>query len=147
MWSYQGNPFDHSLIDGNMGYIYLITNTVSGRRYIGKKLFFFAKTSIKTVTLKNGTKKKKKIKSQVPSDWQDYWSSSDELKKDVESLGETNFTREILYLCKTKGMMGYLEAKLQFQHEVLEYPTEWYNRIVNCKIHAIHVKELHKCLT
>lgn len=140
MWTFEGKPFSSELIDGHIGFVYLITNTASGRRYFGKKLFFFAKTSLKTVTLKNGTKKKKKIRSQIPSDWEDYWSSSDELKKDVESIGEDKFTREILYLCKAKGMMGYLEAKLQFQFEVLEKPAEFYNGIINCKIHRSHVK-------
>lgn len=131
MWLYQGKEFTEDLIDKNIGYVYLITNLTSGRKYIGKKLFWFSKTR---------TLKGKKKKEKVLSDWKEYWSSSDDLKKDVADLGEHNFTREILHLCMNKGTMSYLEAKLQFQHEVLEKPDEWYNGIINCKIHRTHVK-------
>jgi len=131
MWLYQNKEFTDDLIEKNIGYVYLITNLTSGRKYIGKKLFWFSKTR---------TLKGKKKKEKVLSDWKEYWSSSDDLKKDVADLGEHNFTREILHLCMNKGTMSYLEAKLQFQYEVLEKPDEWYNGIINCKIHRTHVK-------
>lgn len=131
MWLYQGKEFTEDLIEKNIGYVYLITNLTNGKKYIGKKLFWFSKTR---------TIKGKKKKEKVLSDWKEYWSSSDDLKKDVVDLGEHNFTREILHLCMNKGTMSYLEAKLQFQHEVLEKPDEWYNGIINCKIHRTHVK-------
>ena len=140
MWQFEGKDFSDELIGDNIGFVYLITNLITGKRYFGKKLFFFSKTAIRTVKLKNGTKKKKKIKSLIDSDWRDYWSSSEELKKDVILHGEDKFCREILHLCKTKGMMGYLEAKLQFKFEVLEKPNEFYNGIINCKIHRTHIK-------
>lgn len=131
MWLYKGSEFDESLIDKNIGFVYLITNNSTNKKYIGKKLFWFTKTR---------TLKGKKKKEKVPSDWKDYWSSSEELKEDVNNIGEHNFTREILHLCSNKGTMSYLEAKLQFQNEVLEKPQEWYNGIINCKIHRTHVK-------
>lgn len=131
MWLYQGKEFTEDLIEKNIGYVYLITNLINGKQYIGKKLFWFSKTR---------TIKGKKKKEKVLSDWKVYWSSSDDLKKDVAELGEHNFSREILHLCMNKGTMSYLEAKLQFKHEVLEYPDKWYNGIINCKIHRTHVK-------
>ena len=55
-----------------VGFVYLITNLINDRKYIGKKLAKFSKTTYKTVKLKNGTKKKKKIRSKIDSDWQDH---------------------------------------------------------------------------
>lgn len=123
------------------GFVYLITNLITGRKYIGKKLTKFSRSSTKTVTLKSGEKRKKKVRKKVDSDWKNYWSSSEELKKDVETLGEKNFKREILMLCLTKGTASYYEAKFQFQFEVLEKPEEWYNGQIQCRIHHSHIKK------
>ena len=131
MWLYNGAEFDENLIDKNIGFVYLIVNNVNNKKYIGKKLFWFTRTR---------QVKGKKKKEKVPSDWKVYWSSSEEVQNDVTNLGEENFTREILYLCGNKGTMSYIEAKLQFQYEVLEKPDEWYNGIIQCRIHRNHVK-------
>lgn len=131
MWLYNNKEFTEEQIEKNIGCVYLITNNLTGRKYVGKKLFYFSKTR---------TVKGKKKREKVLSDWKEYWSSSEELKKDVQTLGESNFTREILHLCANKGTMSYLEAKLQFQFEVLEHPDMWYNGIIQCKIHRTHVK-------
>jgi hypothetical protein len=137
-WQYQGQIVD-ILPDDCVGFVYLISNTVTGRKYIGKKLAKFSKTSYKTVTLKNGTKKKKRIKSKIDSDWKEYWSSSDELKKDVASLGEANFVREILRYCKSKAECSYFEAKLQFEYKVLE-SDDFYNGQISVRCHQSHIK-------
>ena len=42
-WTYQGKPVDE-IPDEYEGFVYLITNTTNGRKYIGKKLAKF-KTS------------------------------------------------------------------------------------------------------
>ena len=131
MWIYLDKEFTENEIGSNIGFVYLITNKTNNRKYIGKKLFFFSKTR---------TVKGKKKKEKAFSDWKTYWSSSDELKGDVVTLGEDNFTREILYLCANKGTMSYLEAREQFARKVLEKPEEWYNGIIQCKIHRSHVK-------
>lgn len=123
-----------------IGFVYLITNKTNNRRYIGKKISHFTKSSIKTITLKSGVKKKKKVKKQVESDWKTYWSSSLELQNDVTLLGEDNFAREILYYCASKGTLSYIEAREQFANKVLEFPDLWYNGIISCKIHRNHVK-------
>jgi hypothetical protein len=133
MWTYQNKEFTEQQIEKYIGYVYLITNTKTNRQYIGKKLFWFSKTR---------TVKGKKKKEKVLSDWQTYWSSSEELKNDVKELGEENFTREILYLCSSKGEMSYLELKEQMINDVLLIQDQWYNGFVGGKIHRNHVKNL-----
>jgi len=98
-WFYNNTEVT-TLPDDCVGFVYIITNNTNGRKYIGKKLAKFSKTTYKTVKLKNGTKKKKKIRSKIDSDWQDYYGSNDELKKDLQELGSTNFLREILFYCR-----------------------------------------------
>jgi hypothetical protein len=95
-WIFESSPVEN-LPTNCVGFVYLITNNISGRKYIGKKLSQFSKTQQRTVKLKNGTKKKKKIRSKIESDWRDYYGSNDELIKDVGSLGPENFTRGILF--------------------------------------------------
>ena len=131
MWYYNGEIFDESLVEKYFGFVYIITNNITGKKYVGKKAFWFTKT--KTI---KGKKKRQKI----PSDWKDYWSSSEELKEDVKSLGQNNFKREIVRLCLTKGTASYFEAKLQFLYEVLEKPEQWYNAYIQCRIHRSHLK-------
>ena len=136
-WLYQGNLIEE-LPEDCVGFVYLITNSVTGRKYIGKKLAKFAKTSYKVVKQKNGIKKKKKIRSKVDSDWRDYYGSSDELSKDVTTLGKENFTREILHYCTSKAHTSYIEAKEQFDRKVLE-TTDYYNGHISVRVHGSHI--------
>lgn len=136
-WLFEGKTVEE-LPEDCVGYVYLITNNVSGRKYIGKKLAKFAKTSTKTVKLKNGTKKKKKVRSKVDSDWQTYYGSSPELSKDVETLGAENFSREILHYCKSKSECSYVEAREQFSRRVLE-STDYYNGHIQVRVHGSHI--------
>jgi len=137
-WTYQGSIVSE-LPEDCTGFVYLITCTVTGRKYIGKKLAKFSKTTYKTVKLKNGTKKKKKIRSKIDSDWQEYYGSSIELTKDIESLGKENFSREILYYCKSKAETSYIEAREQFDRKVLE-SDEYYNGHIQVRVHGSHIK-------
>lgn len=137
-WLYEG--VEVTELPECVGFVYLIINNKSSRSYIGKKLSHFSKTSIKTVTLKSGIKKKKKVKTQVESDWRTYWSSSAELQNDVKEFGEENFTREILFYCQSKGTLSYIELREQILNKVLEDSTLWYNGIIQAKIHRSHVK-------
>ncbi len=137
VWTYQGQIVE-SLPDDCVGYVYMIVNTLSGKKYIGKKLAKFSKTTYKTVTLKNGTKKKKKIRSKIDSDWREYYGSNDALNADIKSLGTANFTREILFYCKSKAECSYIEAREQFTHRVLE-SDEYYNGHIQVRVHGSHI--------
>ena len=140
-WLYQ-NQTINQLTEDCIGFVYIITNITSGRKYIGKKLAKFSKTTQKTVKLKNGTKKKRKIRTKVDSDWRDYYGSSPELSKDVESLGKDNFSREILYYCRSKSECSYIEAREQFSRRVLE-SDDYYNGHIQVRVHGSHIKKLN----
>jgi hypothetical protein len=112
-----------------VGFVYLITNTVNGRMYVGKKLARFKRTR---PPLK-GRKNKRRYK--VDSDWQDYYGSSDELSADVLKLGKDKFTREILFYCESKAELSYVEAREQFSRKVLE-TSDYYNGHIRVRVHG-----------
>ena len=130
MWTHDNQPFDAPK-EKDYGFVYIITNQLTGRQYIGKKLFWFKKTR---------QVKGKKKRYLVESDWRDYWGSNDELKRDIEELGIDNFSRSILYLCENKGECSYMEAKLHFEYDVLRHPDLWYNAWIMCRVHRKHLK-------
>jgi hypothetical protein len=138
VWLYESQTVDQ-LPEDCVGFVYLITNTLTGRKYIGKKLAKFSKTTYKVVKLKNGNKKKKKIRSKIDSDWQLYYGSSPELTKDIELLGTENFSREILYYCRSKSECSYIEAREQFARKVLE-SDDYYNGHIQVRVHGSHIK-------
>lgn len=130
MWLYENVEFT-DVPDNIIGFVYKITNTQTGKQYIGKKLFTFAKR--KSV-------KGKSKRFRVESDWRGYYGSNKGLHDDIVTYGTSSFRREILRLCTTKGQCSYFEAKIQFEHSVLERPTEFYNDWIMCKVHRKHLK-------
>lgn len=131
-WIYNNEDFTEELIGENYGFVYNITNTMNGKSYVGKKFFYSSKT-------KQVKGKKKRIK--VYSDWQNYYGSNEELKKDIKEFGQENFKREIIHLCKSKGECGYLEAKEQFARNVLEN-DDYYNTWIMVRVRKSHIKGL-----
>ena len=110
-----------------LGFIYLITNKISGRKYIGKKQI---SSKRKLKPLKGKTRKRTVVKE---TDWKTYTSSSNELNADIEALGIENFQFDIIMWCNSKSIMAYREAELQFKHEVL-LRDDYYNGIINLRI-------------
>jgi hypothetical protein len=139
-WLFESTTIE-TLPEDCVGFVYLITNNTTGRKYIGKKLAKFSKTTYKTVKLKNGNKKRKKIRGKIESDWQTYYGSNNELNQDVERLGAGNFTREILYYCRSKAECSYIEAREQFSRRVLE-SDDWYNGHIQVRVHGSHIRKL-----
>ena len=132
MWYYKDILFDETP-EEYQGFVYEITELHTNKKYIGKKNFW------KPKTLPKNSKRKRRIRTRVESDWRSYFGSSGILNQLVEEQGDQNFKKVILKLCKTKGEMSYYEAKLQFEKDVL-FKEEYYNEFIGCKIHAKHLK-------
>jgi len=131
-WTYKGSVYTPT--EDVQGYVYLITNLTNGKKYIGKKNFW---TTKKLPPLKGKVNRRHKTS---PSDWMDYYGSSDNLQADVTLLGKHSFKREILKLCTNKTMMSYWETKLQFDYDVLTR-TDFYNEFISCRINSRGFKE------
>jgi hypothetical protein len=116
----------------SFGFVYMIENTVTGRKYIGRK--YFTQAGYKQV---NG--KRKKIRK--PSDWETYYGSNETLKEDVSILGEDKFVRTILHLCKTKSECAYLETYEIFNRHAL-LSENYYNDWVSAKVRRAHLTKL-----
>lgn len=137
-WHFNNEPIV-DFPESAVGFVYCITNLLDGRDYIGKKKLTRTKTLLRTVTLKSGIKKKKKIKVIDESDWKDYYGSSEELKKDVATLGEHNFRRNILRYCYSLTELSYYEAKFQFESDCLLNPDKYYNSWISCRVRRSHL--------
>jgi hypothetical protein len=133
-WIYKNEPVDQLPADC-VGFVYLITNAVSGRMYVGKKLARFKTTRYRMHTQKNGRRVRKKIRGVVDSDWQDYYGSSDQLNRDIAALGKDRFRREILHYCWSKAELNYVEAREQFSRRVLESDL-YYNGHIRVRVHG-----------
>jgi hypothetical protein len=71
------------------GFIYITTNTITGKKYIGKKYYYYS----------NGKE----------SNWRTYLGSSKLLKKDIDLFGDANFSREIIDEAETEEGLALLE--------------------------------------
>jgi hypothetical protein len=129
-WKYNNIDFIE-VPKGMEGFVYLITNLVNDKKYIGKKHFWTRQKDRKT-----GRRKTKE------SDWQKYYSSCDELISDVKVLGENKFLREILYLCPHKKSMSFYETMEQFKRDVI-LREDYYNTNVEGKFFSSEVGNLY----
>ena len=107
-WLYESKPFTSDDIGDFFGFVYLITNLESGRKYIGRKNFQQHRKP-------RGSRRKRTSES----NWKAYYGSSKELNEDRKLLGNTSFSREILGLYKTQGKVNYEETRQLFLNNVL----------------------------
>ena len=108
-WKYNGDIFDSDNIGNYFGFVYCITNKITGRRYIGRKYLWAFRTP---------PGKKRRVKQE--SDWKKYYGSCPELKEDIKKYGKEIFSREILSLHEAKGDCNYEETKQLFLNNVLK---------------------------
>jgi len=86
-------------------FVYSIT-LPDGRYYLGKKNVY---------RVKGG-----KIASE--SNWQDYWSSSKDVKAEAKAAGFANCRREILQLVESTGKASYIEERLLMERNAMLDP-------------------------
>jgi len=79
MWIYKNKKIEE-IPKGYYGFVYIITDIETNRKYIGKKSIFFRR------------RKKNKLIT-FESDWKDYFGSSEELKSLIEKKVKDFFKR------------------------------------------------------
>lgn len=119
---------------GAYGFVYLITNKINNRKYIGRKYF-------KTSRKKPLTKKQKSAgrvrasRINAESNWKNYCGSSDLLLEDIDTHGKDNFIFEIIAYGYTKGQVNYLEETLHHKLDVIA-KDNFYNTAVGSRKYA-----------
>ena len=98
-----GKPFEANL--DKFGFVYIITNTKSGKAYVGYKQYFMGK-------------------KKQPYKWETYMSSSKYLKADIKKIGKKHFTFEVIAEYKNKRSLNYYEMYHQVKCNVLNATLE-----------------------
>jgi hypothetical protein len=125
------------LTEETFGFIYEITNNVTGKKYIGKKQ---CQSRIKRKPLKGKTRNRIDFKE---SDWKSYTSSSNDLNEEIKKYGKDEFVFKILRTCDCKWALAYFEIKEQIDKDVL-FRDDYHNGIINCRIGKAPKEELKK---
>ncbi len=133
MWTYENKTLEN-IPEGYVGFIYQITNKTTKKMYIGKKVFENKKTKYR--------KNKRNVHYTVESNWKEYTGSNKTLNDEIIECGIENYEFKILYLCKSRGEMTYLESREIFIRDALLYPDQYYNEWVSCKVTRNHLKKL-----
>lgn len=127
-WFYEDKPIEKIEdipVEKAIGFIYIITQLSTGKRYLGKKLL--TKSSRKTI---NGKTKK----TRTESDWKTYWSSSPKVKELVKEVGEHDFRRDIIQFVTSKGSLAYNEELALYMLGALE-TDKWFNDNIRAKVY------------
>ena len=125
-WTLNNEPYTGHDVKSYFGFVYQIIDLTTNKKYIGRKYFW----SLKKI-------KGKVKKSRVESDWKNYYSSNDFIKKEAKT-NPNRFKREILHLCESKGKTNFFEIHEQFKREVL-LSDEYYNDNINGKWFKVNV--------
>lgn len=131
-WLYNGEEVSSidEFPENTQGFVYKITHIPTGNYYIGKKSIISVRNikigKRELVKIKEERKEdgiggrapsKKKVTKE--SDWMNYWSSNDWIKKEVKNGNQKDFKREILQVYPTKKSLTYGEIEEQVKRDVL----------------------------
>ena len=117
-WKWKGKILTSEEINDWYGFVYLIEDIESGKKYVGEKSFWSFKVP-------KGKVNKKKFES----DWKTYESSNKKLKDKIKQAKDDKhkkFKFSILALCKDKSVMKLVEAKWILGLGAL-MSDDWYN--------------------
>jgi hypothetical protein len=102
-WTFRDDKTRVPQPDEYFGFVYVITNKLTTKQYIGCKQYW----------------QMRKRKKHKPSNWRVYTSSSKDLNEDIDKLGKRRFKFEIIQEYKTKRGLHYYEQFYQMKHHVL----------------------------
>ncbi len=119
-WYYKDKPIekiedlpDHENI---YGFVYIITDLVTYKPYVGKKVLRNSRKKKISQRVKKSTGTRKTYERTIKeSDWKDYYGSSKDLQADIQKYGKQRFKRVILELCCTKKYLSYAEVAWQMK--------------------------------
>lgn len=123
-WIMNGTPFTE-VPEKAHGFVYKITNTKTGKKYIGRKAFGSTKRKPLTKKQKDAGRVKRTI-LRSESDWRDYTGSNNPLNEEIKKNGKDIFLFEILVVCYTKGQLNYCEENIQHYFQVVA-DNSYYN--------------------
>lgn len=120
-WLWRNEPLtDHNYF---YGFVYLITNLINKKKYIGRKYFW------------------KRIKGKyTESNWRDYYGSSKFLDEDILKYGKENFKREILSLHKNRKAVNYSELEMIIKTNAI-FDDNYYNKSLDYRYNNINLSE------
>jgi hypothetical protein len=132
MWLYQNKEIKEltDIPESTFGFIYEVTHTPTGRKYLGKKQLIsvqrkaLGKKELALITDKRASKKKTVTKE---TDWKTYYGSNPTIKQMLKEGKHEEFTREILMFVPSKKLLTYYEDKYLYVNEVIEEGSIYFN--------------------
>lgn len=125
-----------------LGFVYLITDELTGKAYVGRKNYWIArsKKGCKSRVTDKGSDKWKP-ECWKASDWEYYKGSSKALRDHMRDHADHEYSFVILKQVQSKGRLSYEECKEQWKRDVLcaRLPDETY-RYLNGNIQAIRFR-------
>lgn len=122
-------PGIENIPEDALGFVYCITNKLTSKKYVGKKLLVNKK---KRKPLKGRSRCRRYL---AESDWRTYTGSSPILNGDIEKVGKDNFVFEILSFQPSKLLLAYWETKILVDRNAL-FDDNYYNEVLNLRIRA-----------